>query len=295
MIGYKLFLLLEKFLMLLPGSWRKSFFTSLGALGYLLSSRYRNVVFQNLDYAFDGKMSQEEKEAIAKYNFKNLALNMMHLMELRHMSKEELSKKISIQNIEAVEKVHAEGRAVIYVTAHYASWELGGAAIGAFIEPLAAVYKKLKNQTYQPWVLEARDAFGNKSIEKTNVVKHLIRFIKKRFAIGLLIDTNIKKRDGIEVEFLGKPITQTPTAAYLARKYDVAIIPVATRTDDDEHYTLMIFDELVVEKTDNEKADIQKAAQLQADWLSDLIRKEPKFWFWLHRRWKNDKPEIYKK
>ncbi len=64
MIGYKLFLLLEKFLMLLPNSWRKSFFTSLGALGYLLSSRYRNVVFQNLDYAFDRKMSQEEKEAI---------------------------------------------------------------------------------------------------------------------------------------------------------------------------------------------------------------------------------------
>ncbi len=293
MIGYKLFLLLEKFLMALPGSWRKTFFTSLGTLGYLLSSRYRNVVYQNLDYAFDGKMDQEEKKAIAKYSFKNLSLNLMHLMELRHMSKEDLAKKITIQNIEAVERVHAEGRAVIYVTAHYASWELGGAAIGAFIEPLAAVYKKLKNQTYQSWVLEARDAFGNKSIEKTNVVKPLIRLIKKGFASGLLIDTNIKKRDGIEVEFLGKPITQTPTAAYLARKYNAAIIPVATRTDDDEHYTLMLFDELVIEKTDDEKADIQKASQLQADWLSELIRKEPKFWFWLHRRWKNDKPDIY--
>ena len=66
------------------------------------------------------------------------------------------------------------------------------------------------------------------------------------------------------------------------------------RTDDEENYTLMLFDEIPVERTDDEQADIQKATQLQADWLSELITKEPKFWFWLHRRFKNDHPEIYR-
>jgi len=47
--------------------------------------------------------------------------------------------------------------------------------------------------------------------------------------------------------------------------------------------------------TDDVDADIQNATQLQADWLTSLITAEPKFWFWLHRRWKNDHPEIYKK
>jgi len=293
-MGYKLFLLLEKFLMSLPKSWRKAFFVTLGKLGYYLSSRYRKVVYQNLEYAFDGKMSEDEKKEIAKYSFKNLALNFLHLMELRHMSLDELRSKVTIQNKEAVDKVHAEGRAVIYVTSHYCSWELGGASIGAFIEPLAAVYKKLKNQTYQAWLLEARGAFGNTSLEKTNVVKPLIKLIKQGKASGLLIDANTRKRDGLEVTFMGKPIRQTPTAAYLARKYDAAIIPVTMRTDDEENYTLMIFDEIQVPKTDDEKADILKATQLQADWLTYIITKEPKFWFWLHRRWKNDAPEVYK-
>jgi KDO2-lipid IV(A) lauroyltransferase len=67
------------------------------------------------------------------------------------------------------------------------------------------------------------------------------------------------------------------------------------RTDDEEHYTLTIYDEIPVENTDDQKADIQKASQLQADWLTQLITEEPKFWFWLHKRWKNDHPEIYKK
>ena len=103
----------------------------------------------------------------------------------------------------------------------------------------------------------------------------------------------MNKKEGVIVNFMGKPIRQTSTAAYLARKFNAAIIPVTIRTDDEEHYTLMLFDEIKVEKTDDIDADILKATQLQADWLSEIITKEPKFWFWLHRRWKSDKAEIY--
>jgi KDO2-lipid IV(A) lauroyltransferase len=211
------------------------------------------------------------------------------------MSKEELKAKITVQNIEAVNRVHKEGRAVIYVTTHYSSWELGGASIGAFIEPLIAVYKKMKNRAYEEWLLEARDSFGNISMEKTNVVKPLVRNLKKGVACGLLIDTNINPNEGLMVKFMGKSIRQTSTPAYLARKFNAAIIPVTIRTDDEENYTLMLFDEIPVDKTDDVEQDIQKATQLQADWLTELITNEPKFWFWLHRRWKNDHPEIYQK
>ncbi len=294
-MGFKLFLLLEKFLMVLPKNLRKSFFTFLATAGYHLSFKYRKVSFENLDFAFGNTLSKKEKKDITKYAFKNLAYNFLHSMELRHMSKEDLKKKITIQNIEAVHRVHAEGRAVIYVTMHYSSWELGGASIGAFIEPLIAVYKKMKNPAYEKWLLEARDSFGNISMEKSGVVKPLVKNIKKGMACGLLIDTNINPKEGLMVKFMGKDIRQTSTPAYLARKFNAAIIPVTIRTDDEENYTLMLFDEIKVEKTDSEQADIQKATQLQADWLTSLIKKEPKFWFWLHRRWKNDHPEIYKK
>ena len=293
-MGYKLFLLFEKFLMILPKKIRKLFFIYLGSVAYYLSSRYRTVSFQNLDFAFDEKLSQKEKISITKYAFKNLMLNFLHVLELRHMNKAELEKKITVQNIEAVEKVHKQGRAVIYVTTHYSSWELGGASIGAFIEPLIAVYKKMKNKQYEEWLLEARGSFGNISMEKTNVVKPLVRNLKNGVACGLLIDTNINKKEGVIVNFLGKSIRQTSTPAYLARKFGAAIIPITIRTDDEENYTLMIFDEIKVKHTDNVNQDILQATQLQADWLSKLITQEPKFWFWLHRRWKNDHPEIYK-
>lgn len=294
-MGFKLFLLFEKFLMILPSSWRKNFFVSLATISYYLASRYRNVSQQNLDFLFNNQMSKDEKNEITRYAFKNLALNFLHAIELRHMSKEDLKNKITIQNIEAVQKIHAQGRAVIYVTTHYSSWELGGASIGAFIEPLIAVYKKMKNREYEAWLLEARDRFGNISMEKSNVVKPLVKNIKNGVACGLLIDTNINKREGVVINFMGKTLRQTSTPAFLARKFNAAIIPVTIRTDDEQNYTLMLFDEIKVPHTDDSAADILKATQAQADWLGGLIKKEPKFWFWLHRRFKNDHPEIYKK
>jgi KDO2-lipid IV(A) lauroyltransferase len=211
------------------------------------------------------------------------------------MSVDELKRKVTIHNLEAVKKVHAQGRSVIYITTHYSSWELGGASISALIEPLGAVYKKMNNEQYEAWVLESRAHFGNINLEKSNVIKPLIKLIKNKIACGILIDTNINKREGVEVMFMGKTIRQTSTPAYLARKFNSAVIPVTIRTDDEENYTLMIFDEIPVQKTEDEAADILNATQLQADWLTSVIRKEPKFWFWLHRRWKNEHPEIYKK
>ena len=294
-MGLRLLVLLEKILMLLPSSLRKGFFLTLANLGYLLSKRYREVGYDNLDFLFEDTLTQEEKKEIVQYAFKNLALNFLHAMELRQMSKEDLAKKVTIINAEAVQKVHDEGRAVVYITAHYSSWELVGASVGAFIEPFIAVYKKMKNREYEAWLLAARDRFGNVSMEKTNVVKPLMKNLKKGFASGLLIDTNINPKEGMMIKFMGKDLRQTSTPAFLARKFNAAIIPVAIRTDDESNYTLEIFDELKVPQTEDTDADILQATQDQANWLASLIQKEPKFWFWLHRRFKNDHPEIYEK
>ncbi len=293
-MAFKLFLLLENFLMLLPKSLRKGFFSSLATLAYHISSRYRNISYKNLDFAFNNKMSEKEKDDITRYSFKNLLFNFMHLMEMRRMSKDELLSKLTVQNIEVVKRANEENRAIIYVTPHYCAWELGAVSVGLVDKPLNAVFKKLKNQAYQDWMLSSRNSFGNKSLEKSNVLKPLIKLMRAKESVGIVIDSSMNQREGLEIEFLGAKTRQTATPAYLARKFNACIIPVTIRTDDEENYTLMFFDEIKVDKTDDEEADVQKATQAQADWLSKLITNEPKFWFWIHRRWKYEHPNIYK-
>jgi KDO2-lipid IV(A) lauroyltransferase len=294
-MGFKLFLLLEKILLLLPQSFRQAIFSFAGTISYYFSSKYRDVSFANLDFIYGDKMSKDEKVAITKHSFKNLLYNFMHLMEVQNMSLDDFKKRVKMKNIEAAQKAHDEGRAVIYITAHYCSWEFANLSISAYIEPMSGVFKEMKNQDYQKWVLNSRSKFGNTSREKSNVLKPLIRDIKNKKAVGIVIDTSLNKREGVEVEFMGKLVNQTSTPAYLARKYNAAIIPGIIHTDDDVNYTVTLYDEIKVDKTENEKEDIQKCTQLQADWLSNIINQEPKCWFWIHRRFKREYPEIYKK
>jgi len=292
-MGYKLLLILEKILMALPRGLRKGFFSMLASLAYYISPKYRRVVAQNLNFAFNGKMSQEEIDKITRYSFKNLLFNFLHILEIRNISKEKLLSRVSIVGKEKLEKIQNEGRAIIYATPHYSSWELGGVSLGLLAAPVACVYKKMKNPLYENWLLEGRARFGNTNLEKSKVVKPLIKLIKEQKASAILIDTNINPKEGVIVEFMGKTLRQTSTPAYLARKFDAAIVPIAISTKDEEHYVITVYDEIKVAKTEDEKADIQAATQAQADWLSELIKREPKFWFWLHKRWKNDHPEIY--
>lgn len=294
-MGFKLFLFLEKILMLLPKRLRKAFFTSLATLAYYISRRYRKIGFINLDFIYGDKLTKEQKREIVKYSFRNLLLNFFHLMEFRHTPKEQLLKKITIKNKEIVDKIHSQNRAVVYVTPHYCAWEMGGVGIGLLVEHITAIFRKMKNKDYEKWVIESREFFGNGTLEKSGVLKSLINLVKNKKATGILIDTAMNKREGVEVEFLGKKIYQTPSPAYLARRYNAAIIPVVMLSEDEENYELIFFDEIEVQKSDDEKSDIQRATQLQADWLSSLIYDKPKYWFWVHRRFKGEYPQIYKR
>ena len=295
MIGFYIFLIFEKILMLLPRKLRRNIFIGIGTLAYKLSGRYKKVIVQNLRFIYGDNVKESFVEEISRYSFKLLLMNFLHTMETRHYSIEKLKQNITFENLEVVTKAQNASRPIVFITSHYGAWELGGSMVSALIEPLMIVYKKMNNPYFQNYLLNSRAQSRIKYIEKHGATKGLLKQLRSGGAIALLIDTNIREEDGFKVDFLGHKTTQLKSTAYFARKFDAAIIPVTMRTDDEENYTLMIFDEIKVQKTDDVEQDIQNATQLQADWLTSLITKEPKFWFWLHRRWKNDHPEIYKK
>lgn len=292
-MGYKIFLVFEKFLMLLPRKFRKAFFVGLSVFAYTVSRRYKKVVRDNLKFVYGDDIDEKFIKEVSMYSFKQLLLNFMHTMQSRYYSNEELLKYIKFENTEVIKKAQEQKRPIILITSHYGAWELGGAMISAFIEPLLIVYKKMKNKDFQDYLLNSRSKSRITYVERHGATKSILKQLRSNGATAILIDTNIRKKDGVEVDFLGHKTTQLKTTAYFARKLDAAIIPVLIHTKDDENYTIKFYDEIIPPKTDNEEKDIETSVKMQTDWLSKEILKEPKPWFWLHRRWKTDYPEIY--
>ena len=295
MIGFYLFLLFEKFLMLLPKKVRRAFFLSLASLAYTLSKRYTKVVRQNLEFVYGNDLNDNFVEEVTKYNYKSLLLNFMYTMEGRYYSIEDVAKKVKFENLEVIKKVQEQNRPIVFITAHYGAWELGAEVLSALVEPIMIVYKRMNNPYFQDYLLSSRAKWKIAYTEKHGAAKDLIKRLRSKQAIAILIDTNVNKLDGMEVEFLNHPTLQLKSTAHLARKFDAALIPILIHADEkDENYTIKVYEELVPPKTEDEQSDVLISTQMQASWLSREILKEPKPWFWLHRRWKNDYPNIYK-
>ena len=296
MIGFYLFLALEKLLMLFPKKVRRTFFTGLASLAYRLSKRYTKVVRQNLEFVYGSNLDEKFIEDVTRYSYKSLLLNFLYTLEGRYYSIDDISKKVKFENLEIIKKVQEQKRPIIFVTAHYGAWELGAEMLSALVEPIMIVYKSMNNKYFENYLLSSRAKWNMDFAEKHGAAKEMVKRLRAKKAVAVLIDTNVNKNDGIEVEFLNHPTLQLKSTAYLARKFDAALIPILIHADkNDENYTIKVYDELIPPKTNNVENDILLSTQMQASWLSKEIQKDPRPWFWLHRRWKNDYPAIYKK
>jgi KDO2-lipid IV(A) lauroyltransferase len=104
--------------------------------------------------------------------------------------------------------------------------------------------------------------------------------------VGILTDQAIRKNQSIDVDFFANKATHTPLASILSRKFGLDLIPAYISTEDYEEYTVTIYEPIKSIKTDNQEEDLAILTQVQADVMEDVIKDNPKQWFWMHRRWK---------
>ena len=292
MIGYRLFLLFDWFLMHQPKNWRKSIFTTLSALAHLLAASRNRIIKANVDFAFGGSLDSQTKKEIEAYCYRNLALNFLQTMENRRNNAQEIASIVTFENRSVVDALLSEGRGIIFVSAHFGNWELGGAALSSLITPVSSIYKEFSTSAFDPYLLEARTNHRMELAEKNGALKHIAKALKNGRSILLMIDQASNARVGVKTLFFGHETYHTSSAASLSAKFNAPIVGVYITSEDEEHYNVRFELPIVVESSD--LGAIIEATQKQVDGLEKVIREHPKLWFWCHKRWKGEYKEIYK-
>ncbi len=290
-MAYRLFLLFDSFLMMLPHSWRKKIFTSLATLAHLLAVSRNRIIQANLNFAFKDELNPAQKEEIEHYCYRNLALNFLQVMENRRNNADDLQAQVTFENREAVDTLLSDNRGIIFVSAHFGNWELGGAALSSLITPVSSIYKEFSTSAFDPYLLQARTNHQMKLAEKNGALKHIAKALKGGRSILLMIDQASNARAGVKVNFFGHETYQTSTPAQLAYKFNAPIVGVYIVSTDEQHYTITF--ENPIDVKSNDEVAILEATQAQARDVEKVIRSHPKLWFWCHKRWKGEFKEIY--
>ena len=189
---------------------------------------------------------------------------------------------IEIKGKENINETVKNNKPVIFVSGHFANFELMAMEITKMNIKLASIYRPLNNKFLNPFMEHIRKKYVcNKQIKKgINGVREVIDYLKKDCSIALMIDQRVS--EGEKINFFGKEALTTTLPAQLAKKYNLDIIPVYIKRVKNNNF-LIEFQKPVSPKDFSNKLELSKELNKI---LEKMILKNPGQWIWSHNRWK---------
>lgn len=265
----------------------------LAHLWYRLDNRHREITRRNLAFAYGPALSPQEVERLAQAVFQNYVRFAWEILELLLAPLSVIRKKVVVQQAHLVDQALSLGRGAIAIAAHAGNWEYTVMGYGLQYRPVAVVARELDHPVARRLARYLRERGGNWMINKQRGLKDILAHLKQNHIVGIVIDQNTASADGLLVDFFGHPARTTPVAALLARHRDIPVLPTLSRRLADGRHLLTIFPPIPMSKTDNPEADILNHLARQNHIIEAWVRADPSQWLWLHRRWKNQFPELY--
>ncbi|MCL1894514.1 MAG: lysophospholipid acyltransferase family protein [Holophagaceae bacterium] len=287
-VEYALYRLLEGVLRHLPWNTALAMGEALGSLTYWIDSRHRKVVWQNIQNS-DLGFSKVATEKVAKECFRHFGGISFTLPQLLFMDAEGLAQLVSFHGIEHWDAASRSGKGFIGLTGHFGNWEAMALALSAVGRPLAVIGRKLDNPWLDRRLRTLRTRFGNRAIEKSGAMKESIKTLRSGMGIGFLLDQDARSK-GVFAKFLGRWASTYPTAAALALRFDIPVIPIYSYPQDDGTIVVRAEPPLTIPRTGETDKDIQNATQIMSTVLAQKVHSFPSLWFWMHRRFKTQPP-----
>jgi KDO2-lipid IV(A) lauroyltransferase len=230
--------------------------------------------------------SDKEIKLIRKRFFKHFTDVFIESIKSFSISKEEMQKRYHYKNPEVVNQVAKEGRSIILLGSHYANWEwLMSSPIVLNIEIFGA-YTKLENKYFEKAIKKNRTKYGVIGFKTSEFIKYMLANVQnKRQGLYILLSDQSPQIEKTYYwkEFLGVKVPIHTGAEMLAKKFDCAVINYSCRKIKRGYYEI---DFETITTTPKEFDDYQ-IMDTYLEITEKLIRKEPAYYLWSHKRFKH--------
>ena len=285
-----LYYALRFFVKIAPKCVLKGFLKSLASAFYHLDKKHTNIMRVNLKMCF-ATLKDDEIERLIKKNYYNFALFGAEFLLNQNTTKEQILSKISFENEELFNSVLSQNRPIIVQTAHYGNWELFSLAMAARYGAVSIIGRALDSAKMNEILSANRTRFDIELIEKKSAVKQALKALNNRRLLGILVDQNTAKNEGLECEFFSHKIMHTHAASVFASKSGAIIIPAFIERNEskDDSFKIVFYEPIdmqVLSQNHSKEGAIRLATQAQSDATAAQISKKPDEYFWMHKKFK---------
>ena len=193
---------------------------------------------------------------------------------------------IKIKGEELITKIKNKNKPVVFVSGHFANYELMSMELVKRGINLATIYRPLNNFLVNPFM---------EYVRRKNVCKHQIKkgfagirdavnYVNKNFSIALMIDQRVS--EGERLEFFNKKALTTTLPAQLALKYKCDIFPVYISREKSSNFVMEIYEPISINNLENNEINKINISNLLNKSLEKMILKDPSQWILTHNRWK---------
>ena len=239
----------------------------------------KKIIDKNLSI-FASEVPNIDKNQIISEMWKNYGMTFIEYMFLNTFRKN--SSHIEIKGDENLNVAISKKKPLIFVSGHFANFELMSMEITKRNIKLATIYRPLNNIFLNPFMEILRKKFicKNQIKKGLNGVRDAIEYIKNDFSIALMIDQRVS--EGEKINFYKKPALTTTLPAQLALKYKLSIIPVFIQRKSNSKFVLEFQNEIKSEDFHDKLELTQKLNEV----LEKMVVRNPSQWIWTHNRWK---------
>lgn len=198
---------------------------------------------------------------------------------------------VLLDGFENFAAARSRGKGVLFLTGHLSAWELAPFAQALFGHPLHFLARTIENRRVNDLINRYRCLSGNRPIDKNRSARPVLSLLNEGGTVGLLIDHNSAREEGVFVDFFGVPACTSSGLARIALRTGAAVVPGFLLWDPGlRKYRLRFEPEVELTRSGDDERDARENTARFTRVVEQFVRDHPDQWLWVHKRWKT-RPE----
>ncbi len=255
---------------------------------YVIKYR-KKVIVENLTYTFPEKSNTEINDIVGKF-YRHFCDFSLETVKMYSMSERQADKRITYKGLDSIRNCSAEGKSVIILAMHHNNWEWCSHVQKKISHKVLMLYNPVRgNQAFEKFLLHSRERWGGVCVPVHKSARVAYSFNREGTptALWLGADQTPKATSQFWTIFLNREAPFFSGPEKIAKKTNQRVYFHRIRKIKRGFYEAEFIPLFENPKTiESDKILLGYVRKME-----EIIRQEPEFYLWSHRRWKHKRPE----